>query len=199
MKSDKELRQLAKDVYNKLVYLSADEQEIERAFPILLFAKESELPGDLGSVYEYYNKASSMGTKIKPIFFSANFLTLKETRKVVFYLKEMEEIIDIFDDEDEETENQEDLDKVLDEMVAEIIPQLVEQGALIPDKNGEVEIDVNGLKELLKKCIAGEIDEDKLSELVTEMLAKKEIEEQPNVPAKARKVSRRRTARKKSK
>lgn len=198
MKSDKELRQLAKDVYNRLVYLSADEEEIERAFPILLFAKESELPADIGSLYEYYTKASPIGTKSKPVFFSANFLTVKETRKIVFYLKEMEDLLDVLDDDDDnETKNQEeDIEKVLDEMVAEVTSQLVEQGALTPDENGEVEIDINGLKELLKKLIAGEIDEDKLSELVTEMLAQ-QFKEQSNAEIRAYKKPRK-NARKKS-
>lgn len=220
MKSDKELRKIAKDIYNGLAYLSGDEKEIERAFPILLFAKESELPEDIGSLYEYYEKASPLGTESKPIFFSANFLTVKETQKIAFYLKEMSALTAAFDDEDEEEiqepETEEDLDSVLDEMIAEIIPQLVEQGVLVPDKNNEVELDIAGLKKLLTKCITGEIDEETLSKLVTEMIEEQNSEEsnvvdslmqgleeavqyeQGTLKARTNKVSKKKTTTKKS-
>lgn len=96
-KTDKELRQLAKQVHSGEVFLSNKPDIIKKSFMILMFADTSMLLKDIGAVYEFMKEAQPMSINGYPIFLSARLLTMDETQKVLQYVKEIEVLLKDFE------------------------------------------------------------------------------------------------------
>jgi hypothetical protein len=97
LKTDKELRKLAKQVHSGEVFLSNKPDIIQMSFMVLMLADPSTLPEDIGSVYEFMREAAPRSINGYPIFFSAHFLSTAETQKVLQYVKEIEELLKEFE------------------------------------------------------------------------------------------------------
>lgn len=131
MRKERELKKIAKEIHEGQIFISTNQEEIYQCFPILYMAKEEDLPNDIGAVYEYYNKAMPRTVNSKPMFFSAGFLTATEAKKVIFYVKEIESLLEAFDlNEGEEDEEIEIPQEVMEEALKEMLTQLIEEGAI---------------------------------------------------------------------
>ena len=100
---DKELKQLAKDLYSGMIFTSLhirkhDIQFLSSIFMPLLFINEEtekkyrEMP--IGMFYEYYDKAGPRTLNGYPIFFSVNALSVENTNKVQKYYEKVKEAMD---------------------------------------------------------------------------------------------------------
>jgi len=205
MKTDKELRKIAKDIYNNLIFFTTKQSTIKECFPILLFVDKFQIPHDIGSAYEYYDKASPRSINGKPMFFSINFLTSMETKKVVFYLKEMKELLAAFEDEEDEEET---LDvgtsaiRGLKEAVAHEKGEITAKTNKVKTQEMTEEELEEAVQVVLMKLVErgdleanekGEVEvpEDLLEEIITQLLSGEIVEEETEEVAKVEKKSKR--------
>jgi hypothetical protein len=98
MKTDKELRQLAKRVVNREIFISNQSDVIQMSFLVLALAGPDQIPEDVGAVYEEMSKAGPRSINGYPCFFSCQFLTREETKLVVGYINEFEELMKAWED-----------------------------------------------------------------------------------------------------
>lgn len=96
MKTQKELKQLAKKVYDGEIFLSNDQNKIVQCFPIIYMLDSQSFGVEIGSLYEEMRHASPRSINGMPMFFSCNILTIDETKDVINYLKEIEELMKEF-------------------------------------------------------------------------------------------------------
>lgn len=99
-RSLKELNQIAKDIYNNLIFTSLQLRDMHLLsnifMPILLgaFEKESkEYKDDIGLIFEYYSKVSPMAINGYPIFFSFQYLSKSDTEIVLEKIKKIDEVM----------------------------------------------------------------------------------------------------------
>ena len=99
MKSEEELKQIAKDIVNGQIFTSmqVSQESIPSVFMVLSFLDEEsvkKLSKDLGMIYEYYSKALPRGINGNPCFASACTLNKKETTKVITYVKKITDMME---------------------------------------------------------------------------------------------------------
>lgn len=101
VKTDKELKQLAKKLYSNQIFMAVSEEQMIAFQCVLLLADPKDIPKDLGAVYAEYNNRdypmSGMSVNGYPQFFGCSFLSIKERDKVIEYCKEMQELMEQFD------------------------------------------------------------------------------------------------------
>lgn len=79
MKTETQLKELAKRVVRNEVYLAVSKEEIESSFmTLLVFAGENTFPKDTVALYEEYSKASPTSINGYPVFMSCGILTKDE-------------------------------------------------------------------------------------------------------------------------
>jgi len=178
MKTDKELRKIAKQIHEGAIFISTTNDEIYQCFPVLYVADPNQLPREIGAVYEFYEKAMPRMVNSKPMFFSANFLNVKEAQKVIFYVKEIQSLLSAFDDDDTEEEKIEVTEEEIEGMLQELLGQLIDQGAIKVVEEEEEEITEEEISTVFDSIKRG------LEEAVEY--------EQGKIPAKTQKVSKRR-------
>jgi hypothetical protein len=93
MKTDKEIRQIVKDVYSGQVFATNDTNIINLSFMVFMLMDPEQAPKDVGLVYEYMSEAGPRSINGYPMFFSARYLTVEETQRFNKYYKEYEEIM----------------------------------------------------------------------------------------------------------
>jgi len=110
---DDKLKQVAKDIYNSLVFTDRHcrEHEISQRFMVLMFMgpQAPKKPGhqwyeveckyyheeqvtSIGMIYEYLSEASPMGLNGGPIFMSLRMLNKEDSKKVWEYYEKYKEI-----------------------------------------------------------------------------------------------------------
>lgn len=100
MKTDKELKQLAKQIINNEIYWAWNKEMIDMSFMcILALADPEQLPKDIGSVYAPWANAGPRSINGYPMFFEAAFLTVEETKTVAQYIKEYQEMMKNWEEE----------------------------------------------------------------------------------------------------
>lgn len=95
MKTDKELKQLAFDIYSGKVFTNNHLNEtylLSNVFMPLFFAIKEIKDKDIGMIYEYMSKAGSMSINGLPTFSSMQYITTSEADKVFEYLGKIAEM-----------------------------------------------------------------------------------------------------------
>lgn len=91
MKTDKELKQLAKEVFDGTVYMAIDEYKLMISFP--LFITCGNLPEDTVALYEDYSKAGPRSINGLPFFMSCRYLIKDEFEVFKEYYEQYKEIM----------------------------------------------------------------------------------------------------------
>lgn len=79
MKTDEQLKELAKSVIKNEVYVAVGKEAIESSFmTLLVFAKEDAFPKDAVALYEEYSKSMPRSLNGYPMFMSCGYLTKDE-------------------------------------------------------------------------------------------------------------------------
>ena len=97
MKTDKELRQLARRIVQGEVFMANNPEIIQLSFMVLSLVDPKDLPDDIGSVYEEMSKAGPRSVNGYPCFFSCQILSVAETKLTINYIKEFEELMKTWD------------------------------------------------------------------------------------------------------
>jgi hypothetical protein len=99
-KTDKELKLIAKKVFNNEIFMAFNEEQMTAFNCILMLMDRKDIPENLGAVYAEYNNhdypMSTVSCNGYPQFFGCSFLTIDEREKVIDYIKEMQEFMDKF-------------------------------------------------------------------------------------------------------
>lgn len=94
MKTDKELKILAKQVYDGNVFLAETPEKVNIAFSmILIFAGEYTFPPDTVAFYEDMSKAGPRSINGYPFFTSCHYLTKIEWDTFIIYYNQYKEMI----------------------------------------------------------------------------------------------------------
>lgn len=94
MRSNEQLKKLAKEVYEGTIFLAHTEREIQTCFSIILiFAKEGMIPEDTVAFYEDMSKAGPRSINGLPFFTSCSFLSKDEMEIFVTYFEEYKELV----------------------------------------------------------------------------------------------------------
>ena len=105
MRTDEDLKVIAKKVYNNETYLAIKPEDIQNSFMcifVFLTDEISEQMKDAVAFYEDYSKASPRCLNGKPMFTSCGYLNKEETITVINYIKEIEELMKNFGGEKNE-------------------------------------------------------------------------------------------------
>ena len=98
-----DLKQLAKDIVNNLVFVSHQVREFDRQnlgmifMPIMFGAFDkmsAEERADSGVIYEYYKEAAPRGVNGYPIFFSCHYLNMADWKVVCEYIETLQKAMD---------------------------------------------------------------------------------------------------------
>lgn len=110
MKTDKELKQIAHDLYQEKIfcdrYLHNPETELTMVFMVFLFMDEKTLKNfqkeEPVFIYEYCTNSTGMQVNGYPTFFSCRHLNKEETEKMFKYYDTIKKTMDnILEDEGE--------------------------------------------------------------------------------------------------
>lgn len=92
MKTDEELKELAKRTIKNEIFVAANKESIENAFMMIL-ALGAEFPDDTVALYEEYSKAGPRSLNGYPMFMSCGALSKDEFEIFVKYYKQYEELL----------------------------------------------------------------------------------------------------------
>lgn len=91
MKSEKELKELAKDVYEGKVFLANDQEALQCAFSLLMIF--GDLPKDTVALYEDISKSGPRSINGYPFFTSCRMLNKDEWKIFVLYYNQYKELV----------------------------------------------------------------------------------------------------------
>ncbi|HSZ58476.1 MAG TPA: hypothetical protein VK797_22610 [Tepidisphaeraceae bacterium] len=95
MKTDDELKALARDIYQGRVFTSshiADPRDVGLVFMVLSLG--AKIPPDTAFVYEYLDKAGERSINGYPTFFSCKLLNQAETEKLIGYFNAIKNAVE---------------------------------------------------------------------------------------------------------
>jgi hypothetical protein len=98
MKTDKELKKIAKDIMDGLIFTSAGipEHTLPMVFMALIFIKEEDRNAfkDATLLYEYYSASGGRAVNGMPTFMSFRFLNKLEHERCHIFMKEYKKVTD---------------------------------------------------------------------------------------------------------
>lgn len=101
MKSEKELKQIARDIYSGSIFTDRHVKnsiDIPRVFMLLSLLEKKQIKelknSDPGLIYEYIEKATPLAVNGYPSFLSFKTLSKKEYIKVKFYYEKIKKAIE---------------------------------------------------------------------------------------------------------
>ncbi len=99
MKTDEEIKQIAKEAIENRIYIAETEEKLENSFKMILTmlddkSRKNMLEDQPAAFYEYYDKAGPRSVNGFPQFFSFRYLNLEEWKKFCGYHKEMTKVIE---------------------------------------------------------------------------------------------------------
>lgn len=92
MRTDAEIKQLVKDVYNNVTCLAVGEKEMYDSFGILIVLGGSALNGAC-ALYEKYSEALPHSINGKPQFMSCGKLNVDEFKRFQIFFEQYEELV----------------------------------------------------------------------------------------------------------
>lgn len=98
MEESLNLKELAKRVVMGDVFYSNIPEVIQTSFMVILaLADPSQIPEDIGGMWEEYSKAGPRSMNGLPVFYSCHILTVDQSGELLGYIKELQEILDKFE------------------------------------------------------------------------------------------------------
>jgi hypothetical protein len=103
VKTDDELKQIAKDIFSHKIFTSTmlregDERLLSSVFMPVLFMEKEQIEelekNDVVAFYEYFDEAGPRSVNGYPIFMSANTLTRSEYNRTMEFYKQVKEKMD---------------------------------------------------------------------------------------------------------
>ena len=95
MRSEQELKKLAKEVYENKIFLANTEEHMRLSFGIILALLEKDkIPKDVVAFYEYYTEALPRGINGLPMFMSCGFLIKDEWDIFYKYYQQYKELVE---------------------------------------------------------------------------------------------------------
>ena len=91
MKTEKELKKLAKDVYEGNVFIAVEKESLECAFGIMLAL--TTFPEDTVALFEDISKAGPRSINGYPTFFSCGYLNKYEWEIFINYFERYKELV----------------------------------------------------------------------------------------------------------
>ncbi|MGX5608873.1 hypothetical protein ACWKTZ_21110 [Bacillus cereus] len=92
MRTEEELKELAKRVITNEVFMASDEESISNAF-MLLVSLGAEFPAGTVALYEEYSKALPRGINGYPMFSSCGYLSKEEFKIFIEHYKKYNELL----------------------------------------------------------------------------------------------------------
>lgn len=96
LRTEEELKQLARDAFGGQIFFGRDEESLQAFFPMVLMndkQRKSFLKEKPAMIFEYLEKAGPMSVNGYPRFFSMQFMNDEEATKFEGYYKKLQEAL----------------------------------------------------------------------------------------------------------